>query len=78
MAGTLKKVRLTVACGYGDVGFEFTPNGTTRDWLMERGWAKIVDDKPASFSDKAAATVGAVRTKTKNAKEAVKGLFQAR
>ncbi len=42
MAGTLKKVRLTVACGYGDVGFEFIPNGTTRDWLLARGWAVVL------------------------------------
>ncbi len=44
MAGTLKKVRLTVACGYGDVGFEFTPSGTTRDWLLARKWAVVVEE----------------------------------
>lgn len=44
MAGALKKVRLTMACGYGDVGFEFTPTGTVRDWLLERGWAVIVQE----------------------------------
>ncbi len=59
MAGTLKKMRLTVACGYGDVGFEFTPNGTTRDWLLERGWAVIVNEvepggRPAKLARAAA------------------------
>ena len=59
MAGTLKKMRLTVACGYGDVGFEFTPTGMVRDWLLERGWAVIVggdaiNSRPAVFSGKAA------------------------
>lgn len=44
MAGTLKKVRLTVACGYGDVGREFIPTGMERDWLLQRGWAVIVDE----------------------------------
>lgn len=58
--GTLKKIRLTVACGYGDAGFEFTPNGVTRDWLVARGWAVLVDEvelnggRPARLAGKAA------------------------
>lgn len=63
MAGTLKKVRLTVACGYGDVGFEFTPTGVVRDWLLSRRYAVIVEEaetpaRPAKFGAKAAKKLG--------------------
>lgn len=62
MAGTLKQVELTVACGYGNVGFRFTPNGTTRQWLLERNWAQLVDEaeqpsRPARMAAKAAKKV---------------------
>jgi hypothetical protein len=59
MAGTLKEVELTVACGYGDVGRRFTPNGTVRQWLLDRKWAVIVDEtdtpaRPAKLAARAA------------------------
>lgn len=60
MAGTQKKVRLTVACGYGDVGHEFVPNGVTRQWLLDRGWAVVVEEaeggggRPGKLAGKAA------------------------
>lgn len=73
MADTLKKMRLTVACGYGDVGFEFTPTGTVRDWLLERGWAVIIEDGPSR-------PVKLARSAAKKLAEgagSVKGLFKA-
>lgn len=59
MAGTLKKVRIVVACAYGDVGREFTPNGTLRDWLLAQGYAVVVNghdlnQRPAKLAGKAA------------------------
>lgn len=58
MAGTLKQVRIVVACAYGDVGHKLTPNGTLRDWLIANGLA-VIDDaaapaRPAKLAGKAA------------------------
>ena len=57
MAGTLKQVRITVACAYGDVGHEFTPNGTLRDWLVGNGFAEVIEAaspaRPAKIGAKA-------------------------
>lgn len=47
MAGTLKAVRLTRACGYGDVGRVFTPSGTVRDWIVGNGFGVIVEGNEA-------------------------------
>lgn len=71
MAGTAKRVRITVACSYGDVGHEFTPTGTVRDWLFERKWAVFADEveqpaRPARLASKA----------LKKITEATKGLFK--
>lgn len=55
MAGTLKQVRIKVACAYGDVGSTFTPNGTLRDWLIANGYAELLPEKPAGVKNKARA-----------------------
>lgn len=46
MAGTLKKIRFTIAWQSYRVGDEITPNGTLRDWLVGNGYAQIVEDAP--------------------------------
>ena len=46
MAGTLKKVRFIIAWQNYRVGDEITPNGTLRDWLVNNGYVKIVEDAP--------------------------------
>lgn len=42
MAGTLVKVRFTMAYRNYRVGDEITPNGTLRDWLVANGYAEVV------------------------------------
>jgi len=42
MAGTLKQVRLTRACGYGDVGTLLTPNATVRDWILQNNFGVVI------------------------------------
>jgi hypothetical protein len=59
MAGTLKKMRITVACAYGDVGHEFTPTAMVRDFLLANRYAVIAEEaempgRPAKFAGKAA------------------------
>jgi hypothetical protein len=57
MAGTNPKVRIIVACAYGDVGHEFVPNGVTRDWLLANKYAELVEaetpGRPAKLGAKA-------------------------
>lgn len=59
---TNPEVELTVACGYGDVGFRMRPNALVRDWLLAMGYAKIVEaeqpSRPAKLAGKAAAKLG--------------------
>lgn len=62
MAGTLKPVRIIVACAYGDVGRVFTPNAMDRDFLLGNKYAVLVDEietpgRPAKLAGKAAKTV---------------------
>lgn len=47
MAGTLKTIEITVACSYGNVGRRFTPNASVAEWLLARGWGKVVEDEKA-------------------------------
>ena len=43
MAGTLKPVRFKRAFQNYRVGDQITPNGTLRDWLVDNGYADIVE-----------------------------------
>lgn len=58
MAGTLLKVRFKRAWGNYRVGDEITPNGTLRDFLVNNGWAEVVEaesgGRPAKIAGKAA------------------------
>lgn len=47
MAGTLVKVRFKRPWQTYRVGEEITPNGTLRDFLVGRGYAEIVRERPA-------------------------------
>lgn len=57
MAGTLKKVRIIRAWKNYRVGDELTPNGTVRDYLVNQGYAEIVEaetpSRPAKLAGKA-------------------------
>jgi hypothetical protein len=75
MSDTQQKVELIVACGYGDVGFQMTPNAVTRDWLLSMGYGKLVDAKPALLSAKAADKVAGGAA---NVAKAVKGALHLR
>ena len=44
MAGTLKPVRITVACAYGDVGRIFTPSAMVRDFLIANRYAEFLPE----------------------------------
>jgi len=44
MSGTLKKVRFIVAWKSYRVGDEITPNGSLRDWLVNGGYAAVVEN----------------------------------
>lgn len=60
------EVEITLACRYGNVGHRFRPNGTLRDWLVNNGFAKVVEDpRPARLTGKAAKKIA----------EATKGMF---
>lgn len=59
MAGTLKAVRIVVACAYGDVGRVFTPNAMDRDFLLNNKYAVLADEaetpgRPGKLGGKAA------------------------
>lgn len=57
MAGTLKQVRIIRAWKNYRVGETLTPNGTVRDYLVNQGYAEIVEAetpaRPAKLSTKA-------------------------
>jgi len=63
MAGTLKKVRFKLAWQAYRVGDEITPNGTLRDWLVNNGYAEMIEaetpSRPVKFARKAAQKVAA-------------------
>lgn len=79
MAGTPPEVELTVACGYGDVGYRFRPGAIVREWVLGMGYGRLVQDvrdqRPAILSARAGDKVaGAARA----VKAAVKGSLNLR
>lgn len=52
MAGTLKQVKFKVAFKSYRVGDVITPNGTLRQWLVEQGYADIVEDSAKPVVDR--------------------------
>lgn len=71
MAGTLKQVRIIRPWKHHSVGAVITPTGGVREYLVNAGYAEVVEAespaRPAKLSHKAAAKLGETASKLSKA-----------